>query len=277
MKRLAGVVALAILGACAPLRPAPPPPPPSVPAPVPAPAPTPAPAVSPDAALLSSPDAVPKQEPRARLGNPPFYEVYGIRYTVLPDSSGFVERGVASWYGRDFHGARTATGELYDMYGMTAAHRVLPLPTYVRVTNLSNGRSVVVRVNDRGPFKSNRIIDLSYTAALKLDMLRTGTTLVEVRALVPDGPPPPAPPPPPAAHLALYAQVGAFASESNANRLRERIAQAGISGAFVRRDELKSQVLYRVRVGPIGSVDDYDALSARLRDLGLGEARLALD
>jgi rare lipoprotein A len=272
MKRLAGAAALALVGACAPFRPAPTPPPPSVPAP----APVPAPGATSEAALLASPDAVPKQEPRARLGNPPFYEVYGIRYTVLTDSGGFVERGVASWYGRDFHGARTATGEPYDMYGMTAAHRTLPLPSYVRVTNLNNGRTVVVRVNDRGPFKSNRIIDLSYTAALKLDMLRTGTTLVEVRALEPDGAPPPAPPPP-AAHLALYAQAGAFASEANANRLRERIAQAGIAGAFVRRDDLRGQVLYRVRIGPIGSVDDYDALSARLRELGLGEARLALD
>jgi rare lipoprotein A len=227
--------------------------------------------------LLASPDANPRPEPRARLGNPPFYEVYGIRYTVLSDSSGFVERGVASWYGRDFHGARTATGEPYDMYGMSAAHRTLPLPSYVRVTNLSNGRTVVVRVNDRGPFKSNRIIDLSYTAALKLDMLRTGTTLVEVRALEPDGAPPPAPPPQPAARLALYAQAGAFASEANANRLRERLAQAGIAGAFVRRDEVKGQALYRVRIGPIGSVEEYDALSARLRELGIGEARLALD
>jgi len=227
--------------------------------------------------LLARPDAVPRSEPRARLGNPPFYEVYGTRYTVLADSSGFVERGVASWYGRDFHGARTATGELYDMYGMTAAHRVLPLPCYVRVTNLSNGRTVVVRVNDRGPFKSNRIIDLSYTAALKLDMLRTGTTLVEVRALDPEGAPPPAPLPAPPAHLALYAQAGAFASEANANRLRERIVQSGIAGAFVRRDDLKGQVLYRVRIGPIASVEEYDALSARLRELGIGEARLALD
>jgi rare lipoprotein A len=275
MKRLAGAALLAALGACAPVRPTPPAPV-APPAPLPAPAPSP-PAATSDAALLASPDAVPRSEPRARLGNPPFYEVYGIRYTVLTDSSGFVERGVASWYGRDFHGGRTATGERYDMYSMTAAHRTLPLPTYARVTNLSNGRSVVVRVNDRGPFKSNRIIDLSYTAALKLDMLRTGTTLVEVRALEPDGAPVPAPPPAPAAHLALYAQAGAFASEANANRLRERIAQAGITGAFVRRDELKGQVLYRVRIGPIASVEDYDALSARLRELGLGDARLALD
>ena len=276
MKLIGSLAALLLLGACAPFRPAPAPPPAT---PAPTPPPSAAPGVPTDSALLGRPDAVPQREPRARLGNPPFYEVYGTRYVVLGDSTGFVERGVASWYGPDFHGGRTATGESYDMYGMSAAHRTLPLPAYVRVTNLSNGRTVVVRVNDRGPFKSNRIIDLSYTAALKLDMLRTGTTLVEVRALEPDGAPPPAPPPAPASAtpLALYAQAGAFASEANATHLRERISQAGIPGAFVRRDDVKGQVLYRVRVGPIASVGDYDALTTRLRELGIGEARLALD
>ena len=106
-------------------------------------------------------------EPRSRYGNPPFYEVFGKRYYVLSSSVGYVERGVASWYGPGFHKVRTSTGEPYDMYGMTAAHKTLPLPAYVRVTNLQNGRSIVVRVNDRGPFVGNRIIDLSYTAAAK--------------------------------------------------------------------------------------------------------------
>ena len=131
------------------------------------------------------PDAVPRVEPRSRYGNPPFYEVFGKRYYVLSSSSAYVERGVASWYGPGFHKIRTSTGEPYDMYGMTAAHKTLPLPAYVRVTNLQNGRSVVVRVNDRGPFVGNRIIDLSYTAAAKLDMLRNGTAMVEVRAIDP--------------------------------------------------------------------------------------------
>ena len=120
-----------------------------------------------------------------RYGNPPFYEVFGKRYYVLSSSVDYVERGVASWYGPGFHEVRTSTGEPYDMYGMTAAHKTLPLPAYVRVTNLQNGRSVVVRVNDRGPFVGNRIIDLSYTAAAKLDMLRNGTAMVEVRAVGP--------------------------------------------------------------------------------------------
>ncbi len=131
----------------------------------------------------SVPDAMPRIEQRARNGNPPFYDVFGKRYFVLSSSVGYRERGVASWYGPGFHKVRTSTGETYDMYGMTAAHKTLPLPAYVRVTNLQNGRSVVVRVNDRGPFVGNRIIDLSYTAAAKLDMLRNGTAMVEVRTV----------------------------------------------------------------------------------------------
>src|SRR5438045_4219802 len=112
----------------------------------------------------------------------------GRRYFVLTAADGYLERGVASWYGPTFHGGNTSSGEPYDMYGMTAAHKTLPLPTYARVTNLRNGRSVVVRINDRGPFVANRLIDLSYTAAAKLDLVRDGTTLVEVRALTPGVP-----------------------------------------------------------------------------------------
>ena len=138
----------------------------------------------------SVPDAIPRIEPRARSGNPPFYDVFGKRYYVLSSSVGYWERGVASWYGPGFHKVRTSTGEPYDMYAMTAAHKTLPLPAYVRVTNLLNGRSVVVRVNDRGPFVGNRIIDLSYTAAAKLDMLRNGTAMVDVRTIDPSAPPP---------------------------------------------------------------------------------------
>jgi rare lipoprotein A len=134
-------------------------------------------------------DAIPKPEPKSRYGNPPFYDVFGKRYYVLSSSADYVERGVASWYGPGFHQVRTSSGELYDMYGMTAAHRTLPLPAYVRVTNLQNGRSVVVRVNDRGPFVGNRIIDLSYTAAARLDMLRDGTAMVEVRSIDAGAPP----------------------------------------------------------------------------------------
>ena len=178
------------------------------------------------------PDAVPKAEPRSAHGNPPFYDVYGQRYFVLPSAGGYLERGVASWYGPTFHGGNTSSGEQYDMYGMTAAHKTLPLPTYARVTNLKNGRSIVVRINDRGPFVANRLIDLSYTAAAKLDMLREGTTLVEVRALtpgVPDELSRSAASPPPA----LYVQAGAFADAQNAQRALQKLQGAGLASAFL--------------------------------------------
>src|SRR6188768_3753589 len=135
--------------------------------------------------VLAIPDAVPRAEPRGTRGNPPFYEVFGKRYYVLASSEGFVERGTASWYGPGFHAASTSLGERYDMYAMTAAHKTLPIPAYAEVTNLRNGRKVVVRINDRGPFVGDRIIDLSYTAAARLDMLLQGTAPVEVRVITP--------------------------------------------------------------------------------------------
>ena len=128
-------------------------------------------------------DAVPRPEARSRYGNGPVYEVLGKRYKVMPSSIGYLERGVASWYGKKFHGNLTSNREIYDMYEMTAAHKTLPLPTYVRVRNLRNNKTIIVRVNDRGPFVHNRIIDLSYAAAMKLDMVKDGTSLVEVTAI----------------------------------------------------------------------------------------------
>ncbi len=222
------------------------------------------------------PDAVPRAEPRSAHGNPPFYDVLGKRYFVLGASDGYVERGVASWYGPTFHGVNTSSGEPYNMYGMTAAHKTLPLPTYARVTNLRNGRSCVVRINDRGPFVSNRLIDLSYSAAAKLDMLREGTTLVEVRALEPGQPdnltriaqtPPPS----------LYVQAAAFADPNNAERAIKRLRAAGLSRAFIAPPANDKPLLYKVRVGPINDVADFDRLSARLAALGFSGARLAMD
>lgn len=230
---------------------------------------TPAPSVE---QLLRVPDAVPRHEPRARLGNPAFYEVFGQRYAVLPTARGHVERGVASWYGPDFHGVSTSTGEPYDMYSMTAAHKTLPLPAYARVTNLKNGRSVVVRINDRGPFKANRVIDLSYAAALRLDMVREGTTPVEVRVLEPEG----GVPPPPQA-VPIYAQAGSFTSDANAMRLRDRLRDLGFPNAFVQRDEAGGRQLFRVRVGPIADVAQFDSLVNRLRAAGHSDVRLAFD
>jgi rare lipoprotein A len=218
------------------------------------------------------PDATPRQEPRSAKGNPPFYDVLGKRYFVMADAAGYVERGIASWYGPGFHEAATSNGERYDMYAMTAAHKTLPLPTYVQVTNLKNGRSIVVRVNDRGPFKEGRIIDLSYTAASKLDMLRAGTEFVEVRALTSL-----ATPTAPAAGSGIFVQAGAFSAESNAMELLERLRTKGVQNGFVRQDDVDGRKLYRLRIGPIPSVPEFDRVVQRLKSLGVPDARLAAD
>ena len=217
----------------------------------------------------------PRDEPRARNGNPPFYEVGGRRYVVLDSAAGYVEQGVASWYGPDFHGKRTSTGETYDMHAMTGAHPTLPLPTWVRVTNLENGRSVDVRLNDRGPFAKNRIIDLSRAAAERLGMIGSGTALVEVRSLATGAPAPPAPAPAPASRL--YAQAGAFAEEDNAQRLAGRLRDAGVADVAVSEARLDGRRLFRVRVGPVGSVPEFDRLVERLRAAGVESPRLALE
>ncbi len=235
----------------------------------------------PPADLSAIPDPVPRIEPRSARGNPPSYEVFGKRYTVLATAEGYKERGVASWYGPDFHARPTSSGEPYDMYAMTAAHKTLPIPVYARVTNLGNGRSVIVRINDRGPFVANRIIDLSYTAAHKLDMTRAGTAFVEVEVITPGAP----------AQLAqgvaqpsaqttltapvLYLQVGAFGVADNANRLAERLRGAGIAPVSVA-NPAGTPPLYRVRIGPIADVAAYDAMAARVARLGI-EGHLATE
>lgn len=238
-------------------------------------------------ALRNIHDAVPKNEPHSSRGNSRFYDQFGKRYFVLQNSAGYRERGVASWYGRKFHGRTTSSGEVYDMYAMTAAHKTLPLPTYAAVTNLSNGKSIVVRINDRGPFIDNRLIDLSYGAAHKLDMLRDGTSLVEVSAIDPkkavtsrsEAAPRRSSPPVPAAHPEqLYAQVGAFGESANATKMRDRLLEHGFTEVSISDvDTGDGQTLYRVRVGPVTSVDDYDALVERLQKLSVGEVHLAMD
>ena len=219
---------------------------------------------------------VPGPEPRSRYGNPRFYEVAGQRYYVSDTADNYRERGVASWYGRKFHGRRTSSGEVYDMHAMTAAHKSLPLPTWVRVTHLGNGRSIVVRVNDRGPFVDNRIIDLSYAAATALDMVDAGTALVEVEALEFDAPEPAATAPTTAAAPGepLYMQVGAFAERGNAERRLRQLSEAGVDDAFVAQAETSSGSVYRVRVGPIGDVASFDRISSLLADIGIRDIRL---
>ena len=235
-------------------------------------------------------DPVPRPEPRSRYGNGPVYEVLGSTYRVMDSGSGYKERGVASWYGKKFHGRLTSNREPYDMYAMTAAHKTLPLPTYVKVRNLRNNKSIVVRVNDRGPFVHNRIIDLSYAAALKLDMVRDGTSLVEVTAITFDKPPgdrpvrivEPAQPPasqPEAqpdmqANSEIFVQVGAFGDRENAERRRSTLMSGGIGGAFIFADEAATPPIYRVRIGPIDGVDAYDALVLKLETLGITDPYL---
>ncbi len=264
------------------------------------PAAAPAPTASTPPLVDAVPDAVPRAESRSRSGNPPFYVVFGKRYFVLSSSVGYRERGVASWYGPGFHKVRTSTGEAYDMYGMTAAHKTLPLPAYAQVTNLQNGRSIVVRVNDRGPFVGNRIIDLSYTAAAKLDMLRNGTAMVEVRtvegpvtmptmaastaaaaatsptAAIPAGSAA-QPAAAAAASATLFVQAGAFSDPANANRLVEKLRGGDYGKVFVRDDQIAGRRMYRVRIGPVPNVAEFDRVVAALEQAGVNDAHLALD
>jgi rare lipoprotein A len=234
--------------------------------------------------VASIPDAVPREEPRSRYGNPKFYDVLGKRYYVLASSKGYDERGVASWYGTKFHGQRTSSGETYDMNAMTAAHKTLPLPTYVEVTNLENRKTVVVRVNDRGPFHENRIIDLSYAAALKLGITARGTGLVEVRAIDPGQY---------AARtnqspggqvtrtaensLQFFIQVGAFADLMKAKNMQERLAVLGSTLVNISEAVVSGKTLYRVRIGPLDSIEYADQLVTRLGGIGIDEYQIIID
>ncbi len=218
--------------------------------------------------ILSIPDAVPRHEPRSSRGNPASYEVFGQRYHLLATAEGYNERGVASWYGPDFHARSTSSGEPYDMYAMTAAHKTLPIPAYARVTNLENGRSVVVRINDRGPFVKNRIIDLSYTAAHKLDMTRAGTAFVEVEVITPERPAGAAPVTAGAGHGRLYLQTGAFGVAQNARQLADRLRAAGLGDVDIVAPD-RSSALHRVRIGPIADVATFDMLAERVQGLGI--------
>lgn len=229
-------------------------------------------------------DAVPRDEPQSKYGNPDSYVVNGKRYYTMKTARGHVEKGIASWYGRKFHGRRTSSGETYDMYQMTAAHKGLPLPTYVEVRNLDNGRTAVVKVNDRGPFHGNRIIDLSYAAALKLGMADKGTAFVEVRALdgrggraapvtaaapAPTTAAPAARSPAIAGAQGVYLQVGAFRDRNNAVRLYEQVGSVIERSVHIQEVSSNGNPLYRVQVGPIVSVDIADTIVGMLEQLGI--------
>lgn len=204
-------------------------------------------------------NAVPKHEPKSRYGNPKDYVVFKKRYTVLPSSKGYVARGKASWYGKKFHGYRTSSGEPYDMYGMSAAHKTLPLPTYARVKNLDNGKSIIVKINDRGPFHDERIIDLSYAAASKLGILNRGTGNVEVLALDPGSPDIPVGP-------KLYLQIGAFSAENNAKQMALKLQKITKNHPIeIRRAHASKSKLYHVHIGPIADETVVSELKVKLK------------
>ncbi len=218
------------------------------------------------------PDAVPRYERLSDTGNDP-YTVNGKTYHPVKTSHGYRERGVASWYGRMFHGRRTSSGEPYDMYAMTAAHRTLPLPCYARVRNLRNGKQVVLKINDRGPFLHNRLIDLSYAAAYRLGIADTGTGLVEVVVVGPDTmladkqiavPVTSAIPRPPS----IYIQVGAFSEIDNAERMRRQLYGHTYGPVITQHARVDGGDLHRVRVGPIATVDEADKIVQRMQGQG---------
>lgn len=230
-------------------------------------------------------EPIPRNEPRSRYGNPASYVVLGREYRLLPTSEGYVERGIASWYGTKFHGKRTSSGETYDMYAMSAAHKTLPIPCYARVTNLENGKSVIVRVNDRGPFHENRLIDLSYAAATRLGITGKGTGLVEVRVVSSADDNTAAMAASSSGRFAssshatprLFLQVGAFASRGNADQLRSRLNSNQIAGTSVQEASRPEGPLYRVRIGPLAGADEADALASRLVSLGFDTPQVVID
>ncbi len=209
-------------------------------------------------------EPVPKPEPLSRYGNHSPYDVNGKVYYVLPSSQGYRDRGIASWYGRKFHGHKTSSGEIYDMFQFSAAHRELPLPTYVEVTNLDNGRSVVVRVNDRGPFHGNRLLDLSFAAAEKLDMISSGTASVEVRAI---------------GVLAaeqtvgkVWLQVGAYSDRRAAERVQRQLRNNQLGPVTLSRLRQDNRLLWRVRIGPFVEESAIRQADQQIQRLGLGRS-----
>lgn len=216
-------------------------------------------------------EPVPKYEPKSPYGNPNSYVALGKRYHVLKSAKGYHQRGIASWYGRKFQGQLTSNREPYDLLKMTAASPVLPLPTYVRVTNLENGRSIIARVNDRGPFAPNRIIDLSYAAAKKLGYANIGTALVDVEVIDirnPNAMPVVAIEKKPK----LYLQVGAFSERNNAERLAAEVHTITQKQTRIRQLFRNNKPLYRVQVGPLIGVGESDQLQQALETRGLGPA-----
>lgn len=191
--------------------------------------------------ILHLQEPLPTREPMSPRGNPDTYEVWGETYQVQKGLTQYTQQGVASWYGEKFHGHDTSNGEVFDVYQFSAAHKSLPLPSYVRVTNLENQKSLIVRVNDRGPFHGDRLIDLSYAAAVRLEFDKKGTAPVKVELLAP----------PLAPSDYRYIQVAAFQAEPSAKHMQQTLVQIVGEPVLVTQDELNGKILHKVRIGPL--------------------------
>lgn len=230
------------------------------------------------AEMLSIPDAVPRQEPVTAAGNKSPYTVLGSTYRISPVAAGHRERGYGSWYGTKFHGQNTSNGEPYDVYSMTAAHKTLPIPSYVRVTNLENGRRIIVRVNDRGPFHDGRVIDLSYAAAYRLGYADKGTALVELEVLDPSAPEwvakrGAAPAAPVGSERKTYLQAGAFRSVESARTLQQDLARVLAQNVSIHAND----GWYRVRVGPLENTEILHEAQRRIAAASLGAAQVVTE
>lgn len=236
-----------------------------------------------DVSLLQEP--TPREEPRSRYGNRSPYTVLGKKYFVLDSARGYKERGTASWYGTKFHGRSTSSGEIYDMCQFSAAHKTLPVPSYARVTRLDTGQSVIVRVNDRGPFHEGRVIDLSFAAASKLGINRSGTARVEVEAITDgawrSGAGQEQFQQQPAVISAdsnekILLQVASFSNEDNAKVLRKRLNAADIDDVFIEKHRLDGNPVWRVRIGPVKSAG-LPKVQQKLAQIGLKALRVTAE
>ncbi len=211
----------------------------------------------------SVPNATPRVEPRCKYGNMESYKVLGKTYRPLRSAAGFREQGIASWYGPNFDGKPTSCMERYDMYKMTAAHKTLPLPSYVEVTNLNNLKKIVVRVNDRGPFHEGRIIDLSYTAAWKLDIIKQGTAPVSIRVVDPGERITPS------QGAAEYLQLGLFSKQGNAEALQQKIAQRITVPVEIRAIQREGKTLHQVLIRQQSGHFSTQTIRDQLRKMGI--------
>lgn len=223
-------------------------------------------------------EPTPRDEPKSKSGNRSPYQVLGKKYFVLDSAKGYQERGVASWYGTKFHGRATSSSEIYDMCQFSAAHKTLPIPSYARVTRLDTGQSVIVRINDRGPFHSGRIIDLSFAAATKLGINKMGTAKVNVEALsAGEAGLVPVAQAPSRIEVPLndnnYLQIASFSSEDNAKALLDRLQKASVDDAYIQKHRLDSDSVWRVRIGPLNEAKMQRAQD-KLSELGMKGVRV---